>query len=630
MELVDLKIPGSCGLAVAVEAVNPGGRRVCILETRADAVVYLGALCDPAGAPREWVEIRVQEISGIETKLDAGARDVTGSMLDQRWQRMVEGHATADREMLLRGPWEKLHGDPLFLTEAGTALAIPEGGWKLCLDDELLARHRLATFSESWHRYLVTTSGETRFVPLTASAPRSPATIEIDAAFPGLQALNPEAGLLMIRRLPGLKYEDFVDFISGKDFGANPRELLRVPPVGLYQKLLEKNAQGQAWVGFIHGRSSVTERLAEILFLKLNVLRGAFEALSASVASQKLPYLGLSADSFGVSLAEPAASLPFLWNHRISLCAVSSVMPLPVGPGGDNLLLPCAEIPRSIYRAERLTTATEGRGRVRIRKITPADDGGFSVIEGTLQTDELLEVSRKDVLELDIRLPRGKRYKIHANFVTQRAAQGENRFLSVPLPLPPEVLQELESGGAQFSEKVEFRIIPSLGPTADLFSMGVVAVRTLFMDEAPLAESVDDLLALMHAYGHTFEASEWDTGSGNLCTFINSEKGKDWRDKLGPVRVARGISAEDAVLAIPLPLWWQVIEFAGRLFPGEMAGSFAKDFDDFEARAPERVFEEPIAALDGLIENCRSLLFGNPVASREILSVIRGVQARKR
>ena len=89
-----------------------------------------------------------------------------------------------------------------------------------------------------------------------------------------------------------------------------------------------------------------------------------------------------------------------------------------------------------------------------------------------------------------------------------------------------------------------------------------------------------------------------------------------------------------AYMGVPRCEWktsgWQVVEFAGRLFPGEMPGSFAKDFDDFEARAPERVFADPAAALDGLIENCRSLLFGNPVASREILSVIKGFSARQR
>ncbi len=629
MEFIPIKVPGCSGLAVAVESSQGGAARVCLLEVQADAVAYLGALCDVHGSPREWVEIRVQEIAGIEGTLDAGAREVNGPVLDTRWRRMVEGYARGDEGALLRGPWESEHGVPVFLNAEGTGLAGAGEEWRLCTDDELLAKHRLATFSGSFHRYLATASGEARFVPLTDGAPRSPATVEADEVFAGLQGVNREGGLMMVRRLPGLKYEDFVDFIGGKDFGGDPRELLRVPPVGPYKSFVEKNAFGQAGAGFINGRSSVSERLAETLFLKLSVLRGAFGALSASMAAQKLPFLGLRAESFGVSLAAPAAALPFLWNHRVDLCAVSSVVPVPLGVGSEEILLPCADMPRSIYRAGRLAAAVEGQGRVRIRKIAPPDDGGLSVIEGTLQTDETLDASRKDLLELDLRLSRGKRFKVYANFVAQRPAAGENRFLSLPLAVPPDVLEELERGGAQFSERTGFRVMPRLGPTCDLFSMGVLAVRTLFSSGGgTLAETVDDLLGLMHAYGATFEASEWDTGSGHLGNFMESEKGVPWREKLGPVRVAEGVSAEDASIAIPQRLWWQVVEFTGRLFPGEMPGTFARDFDDFEARAPERVLAEPMEALDGLIENCRSLLFGNPVASREILSVIRGVTGR--
>lgn len=624
MEWIDLKIPGCGGLSLAMENGSSGRSRPWLLEARADSVIYLGAVRDAMGEPREWVEIWIQETAGLEGRLASEAREATGPVIDARWRRMADGYAAAGRESVIRGPWETVHGHPLLLKEDGTGVADEGDEWELCQDDGLLERNRLAGFSGSGHRYLV--SGDGRFVPLTEGAPRSPATVEFDVAFPGMQAVNREAGLMMVRRLAGLKYESFVDFLGGKDFGQSVGELLRVPPVGVYGRFLEKNARGQAWVGFIHGRANVSERLAEILFLKLSVLRGAFEVVSASVAAQKMPFLGLSADSFGVSLAEPAAALPFLWNQRVSLCAVPSVVGLPMD--GEQVLVPCADISRSVYRAERLVEARGGSGRVRIRKITPPDDSGFSIIEGTLQTDEALEVSRKDLLEVDLRFQRGRRFKIYGNFVGQKGSPGEYRFLSRPLVLPAEMLGEVEEGGVQGSEKVEFRVIPGLGSTSDLYSMGVLAVRTIFNSETSLGETLDDLLSLMRAYGHTFEASQWETGTGNLLSFIHSDKGRPWKDKLGPQRVATGVSAEDATQSIPGPLWWLVVEFAGRLFPGEMPGSFAKDFDDFDARAPEQVFVDPVASLDGLLETGRSLLFGNPLVSREILSVIQGYAAK--
>ena len=116
---------------MAVETVGDGGARPCLLETRADAVVYLGAICDFEGTPREWVEIRVQEISGIEGKLESAARDITGPMLDKRWTRMVDGHVGSDGEALVRGPWEHVHGGPVLLNAEGSALAKPTRVWKL-------------------------------------------------------------------------------------------------------------------------------------------------------------------------------------------------------------------------------------------------------------------------------------------------------------------------------------------------------------------------------------------------------------------------------------------------------------------------------------------------------------------
>jgi len=603
-----------------------------MLEVRAEAVVFLGALCDPSGSPREWVEIRVQEISGIEGKLSADAKSLTNPMLDDRWMDMVESHAHSDRDALFRGPWETLHCPPSFLNAQGTALAVLEGDWKLCQDDDLLLRHGLKTYSGSFHRYLYSDSGEEMiFVPLTEGAPCPPSTRKFSVIFKDLQPINREGGLLMIRRLPGLKFEDFTDFLGGKDFGADPRELLRVPAVGPYKGFIEKNAYAQAGIGFIHGRTSVAERVAEILFLKLTALRGAFGAIADSLAVQKLPFLGLRGESFAVSISDPAPGLPFLWNHRVHHCAVSTVVSVPLGVGDEVMLLPCEEPPRSIYRPDRLAQPIQGQGRVRIRDLAPKDEAGLFVIQGTLQTNESLRTSRKDLLEMDLRLARGKRFKIYATFVPQREVGGENRFLSLPIALPPEVVEELDRGGMQFSERVDFQILPRLGATCDLFSMGVLAARTMLCSSnRVLAECIDDLLGLVHAYGATFEASEWDTGSGQLAAFMAGEKGAPWREKLGAAWVAEGISAEDAAAAIPSRLWWQIVLFIGRLFPGEMPGSFAKDFDDFDSRAPERVFAEPIEALDGLVQAARSLLFGNPVASREILTVIRGIAAKYR
>ena len=630
MDFIKLNVPSCNGLAVVVESLRKESLRPVVLETYVDGVVYLGVILDAQDEPWEWVEIRIQETQGIADRLGTAAVSVTNLMLDEKWRRMVAGYAKFERERIFCGPWEKVHGAPCLLTADGRSLSDAAVGWELCIDDALLSRYRLATFSGTAHRYLVDALG-TQFIPLSEGAPRSPATKEFDDVFAGLVPINREGGLMMIRRISGMKYDTFVDFLGGKDFGQDLKDLLRIPPVGHYKVFLDRNSHGLAGVGYIHGKSSQAERISETLFLKLGALRGAFGALSNAVLSQRVPFLNLSADSFEVSLVEPAAGLPFLWNHRVSLSASSNVVSLALGVGDEEILMSCEETPRSIYRASRLSAELEGIARVRIRKITPPDDGGMSVIEGTLQTDETLECSRKDLLELNLRLTKGRRFAIYGNLMSQRPVNGEIRFLSLPLKVPDDVMAELERGGVQFAERLDFRVIPRLGATCDLFSMGVLAVRTLLSCGASsLSATLDDLFGLMRAYGATLGAGDWDTGSGRLAVFVASEKGAPWRTKLGPSRLAEGLTIDDAETAIPARLWWQVVEFVGKLFPGEIPGSFSKDYDDFDSRAPERVFADPLEALDSLIEHCRTLLLGNPVASREILTIIRGLSARIR
>ena len=237
MDFVELKAPGCSGLAVVVEPARGVAARPVVLETHPDAVVYLGAILDPAGEPWDWVEISVQETQELAEHLGSTLAPVTNPMLDRRWRKMVDGHARSDRASIFRGPWETEHPPPLFLAADGRALADPPGGWGLCRDDELLRRHRLALFSETPHRYLVD-DAEGRFVPLSKGAPRSPATVEFDEVFVGLFPINREGGLMMVRRLPGLGYEAFMDFLGGRDFGDDPRELMRAPAVGSYKGFL--------------------------------------------------------------------------------------------------------------------------------------------------------------------------------------------------------------------------------------------------------------------------------------------------------------------------------------------------------------------------------------------------------
>jgi hypothetical protein len=140
----------------------------------------------------------------------------------------------------------------------------------------------------------------------------------------------------------------------------------------------------------------------------------------------------------------------------------------------------------------------------------------------------------------------------------------------------------------------------------------------------PLAEAVDDLLAMARLFSKRFSHGNWNTGTASLNEFVKTGEGGPWAEKLGPHRLVGGrLTANDAFREIPAPMWWQVLEFVSRLFPGESIGCFCKGYDDFSPRALHETFTEPLAVLDTLLAATRDLMFGNPQLNRELLGIIR-------
>lgn len=622
MEFVNLRLPECSNLTVAVEEAPDGAFRPRGITISADAVVYLGALCDPVGNPRELVEIWIQEVEGIQRRFDATTAGLSNQTLDERWKKMVKGYGVADGPAVVRGPWESEHPSPSFLSEDGLEVIYPEGAWELCEDDELLRKMGLSTFSGTLHRYLVSLADPSglRFVPLTIDAKRNSRTIPFEEAFPNLRHVNREGGLMMVRTAPAFAFDDFVDLLGGKEFEGGYRKLLRVPLMGNYEVFRDPAALAPPGAGFIHGRGRGGKRIMETVFLKLCALRAAFQAVRTAEAAQMVPFLNLSADSFGVSLGASPVGLPFLWSQQVRLRSASNVVPAALGVGDEEIHILCGEQPgASPYVAPGLTAPVEGSAKVRFGQPTPADDRGLSIVEGSLRTELSFDPSWHDLLELDVQTGQHDRLRLYAKFLPRRPDTSEHRFQTLDIELPEKFVE-----GSELVAPASFRVIPRLGSSRDLYSLGVLAIRTLMTrDGRPLADVHRDLMGgLLADYNRLFEEKEWDTGSRTLADYMLAGRGDEWRVALGPVLSGHGLSHEEAAEAIPERLWWQIVEFAARLLPGEIPSSFCSGFNDFEVRAPALVFDDPLSTIDGLIEQCRAVLFDDLAADREILTII--------
>ena len=333
--------------------------------------------------------------------------------------------------------------------------------------------------------------------------------------------------------------------------------------------------------------------MIEIFHLKLNLLLQVFRLVQDFVRDEQLPFLNLSADSFRVSLAETGTSLPFLWSAKVRLAALGSAFPLPIESGEARYFIAPGLTHASIYRPVTPSRAVSGMGAVRIRKILAQKDETI-VIEGTISTQERIDISQTDLLWIQLTLSCG-RVAFYAN-LTEGVAQGERRFRTIQQKLPAHVGLAIRSAEGVRFPNVPFETLPMRSSPADLYALAVIAVRILLVnDQNTLAIALDEIQSLAQTIANK------DPQGVELATRLRDVASSDnrWSDSLGPHTLLnpQTLTPEEALTYLPDGLWWDTIAMLVRCFPGATADSFAADLGDAPPLALHAVFEPPINAL---------------------------------
>ena len=300
-------------------------------------------------------------------------------------------------------------------------------------------------------------------------------------------------------------------------------------------------------------------------------------------------------------------------------------MTLPIGTTALRAFLPARFGETSIYRPPALHAPVNARGSVRIRKALAGEEEGTS-IEGTLLTQEAISTGGNDLLWLRLTLPSG-RVDLYAHVTAaEKGAAGETRFRTVPQQLSEAAVVALrEAQGVTFAN-VPFESVPLLSSPCDLYALAVLAVRALLVDEElSLPVALDELLSIGRQ-----AAAVQETGVSLAERVAEIARGDGQRAlALGPHRLLRDqVTAEEARRLFPPDLWWAALGWIIQLVPALGPDSFCKDYGDAPALALESVFDKPLAALEKLILQSRSLIVIDWSANREIASVVRKILSR--
>src|SRR5882672_3313324 len=94
---------------------DPVAGHFVMLRDLHDSVVYLGCVTDVSGTVREWIELWVQSVDGLEASLPAQRETFCNHALDTRWKRNAEQLRGLNPDCLLQTGWESSHPLPSFL-----------------------------------------------------------------------------------------------------------------------------------------------------------------------------------------------------------------------------------------------------------------------------------------------------------------------------------------------------------------------------------------------------------------------------------------------------------------------------------------------------------------------------------
>jgi len=610
--------------AIVRRQPDPAAGHLVTIRDLVDGRVLLGCVTDAAGRIQRWLEIWVQDLTGLAAAPAAAREALNNDLLDTRRKRQVAAFEKLDPIGALTTGWETVHPAPAFINLATFEPAALPDGWALCTDDALLTARGLPAYTRSLHRYLCqpTLKDQSPFVPVTADAPTAPGTKSLADVAGGAKLLpvNPGGGLMAVRSYGPVGYEEFLDVLGGGSFAglAHGRTPVHVGvPEGSSQH--NADASGDGWL-FLN-RSGKWGRLIEGFHLRLRMLADAFEQVRDLVRATPRPLLNLSADSFRVRLGEAGCGLPVLWTVKPVLADPGDAVELPIKASDVRYHLP-ARPQASVYRPAQAGQTIGARAAVRIRQVMPPDAAGGVNVEGTFTTNERLDVGRNDLAWLRLNVANSW-LDLYARLESTRAlAAGEWRFRTVGHKFKPEVVQALKAAEGVPMNNVLFEIVPLLSTPVDLYALGVLGARTLLVNPATnLPVAVDELLSLARQVQFDQDPN------ATLPQRVRAVFGTDarWRDSLGPQRLSNDpMTAEEAFDLIPADVWFDTLAALIRTFPGVGPDSTCRDFGDAPGGGLHRVFEPALVDLNALIVKTRSLIVIDWKFNREIHAVIRG------
>lgn len=620
-----LETPLKICVIVRLNATPVTGPFVLLREVPGSRV-YLGAIADAKARVREWVEISVQTLDLKDMAFTGYQEQLSNHVFDQRWRAESRLAAECLAERFIATGMEEKNPGPILIksSDAGNKgfLAVESVNWRVCLDDSALSSFGLPPYSTSPFRYLYEpdAAGSKTFLATSPDAPTNSHVQSMDrfSKSPGtLAVFNPFAGLVRVLRFDPIELEVFLELLEGRAWKESTATPPRFIPGSLYAELQSWSASPKGLPFLLHGANE-TGRWNEVFFLKLSMLLEMLKEVRRHVKAHQLPLLNLSPSSFRICVPETGDQFPALWSSRCHLVRGGQAYPLRIKSTEQRYFIRLGRVEPSPYLVQGMAAHSFGIGNIRLRNVTEENDG--TVIEGTLVAEDYLGLDPNDLLWF--KLPLGdERLEFFAHVYTAEAVgPREARFRTVPTRLAEPVAAALKRAAGTVFARAPYEIWPLLSSPCDLFSLGVIGVRTfLATTNSNLPVILDEVLGLARHFGKSETSA--NSPHESLRTLLDADS--RLLDLVSPqALIEAAATPADARKKIQMTLWLEAMTILLRLFPGAGGASYCKDFGDVSPLALETVFNQPIEELERLVARLRSVLVPDLSANREIAEIV--------
>lgn len=599
---------------------EPGRTRTYLAELRSDT----GAVLD-----RLIVKLPGSE---REEALFPGDEPLSNGELEAQW---AAAHAdllrlvgTADGLPELVLPPAGPEGRPPFLPPlffcptAGRLFPIPcprcGGALHTCRDDALLTAAGLPPYTTTSARFLACPScgvpegeGPQLWAGTAEEARGLPAVRSLDELRVALKSTDtPPAGWTvfnlhdepyLITRMAPVPFDDFVARLGG-------------------------GAEGEE-AGTLFAAEGSGVDAVEILTLKLAAFLQTVHALRQHWLLLGRPHLDLHPGHLAVEPGPRSGYLPDLWSFRVKLLGPSPGRVARLAPGIEVPLPP--PVPRAPFAARSVRDArlaAPSSGELLIERLMAEKDEGVWRIEGTLLDPHGFYPPPGPRDWLQIAWPRdlfGDLRTSVARVDPRVAPQSvEMAVITEPLPLDPALAKRLGRAGGFRVPGLRYRIYPLLGVPEDLWSLGVLLLRLVLVNDGQSLAALEPLLEAVPQGAASELKGPRRTVEKVLAGALEAAPSRLSRENLFHRAIDRTPGRPNAV---PDDLWLRVLLLALRLtardasfgLTPEPGGTFA-----WNEANPAAHLDEVLSEGEDLLRQLSAILFQRQLVHAEIREVI--------